>query len=276
MPLFMDVHDGLGDATPDDVAAAHQRDLEMQDDFGVEFLSYWVSAEKGGKAFCLVNAPDEHTLRECHKVAHGLMPHNVIQVEESTLTTFMGMTGKDENDRVTVNGVADTGLRAIMFTDIAGSTSVSTRHGDHAALELLRDHNKVVRQALDEHSGREVKHTGDGVFATFNSVSRAVSASIEIQQSTANLEADDHPTPSVKIGLSVGEPVEDSNDLFGAAVNLAARLCAHADGGQILTSGSVRDLSIGKGFVFEDQGSVGLRGFPEAVHLYSVVWGGSS
>ncbi|MGB7859996.1 MAG: nickel-binding protein [Acidimicrobiia bacterium] len=272
MALYMDVHDGLGDATPDDVAAAHQRDLEIQDDFGVEFLSYWVSAEVGGKAFCLVDAPDEDSLRACHKVAHGLMPHNVIQVEDSTLATFMGLTGKDENDRVTVDGKPDTALRAIMFTDIAGSTAVSTVSGDDAALDLLRRHNTVVRKALDQYRGREVKHTGDGVFATFNSVQKAVTASIEIQREAAQLGTVGHSALEVKIGLSVGEPVEEGNDLFGAAVNLAARLCAHANGGQILTSGAVRDLSIGKGFVFEDQGRVGLKGFPEAIQLYGVAW----
>ena len=268
----MDVHPGLGDATPDDVAAAHERDLAIQDDFGVKFLSYWVSAEKGGKAFCLVDSPDEETLKACHKTAHGLMPHDVIEVEPSTLEVFMGRTGKDENDRVTVDGGPDTALRAIMFTDIAGSTAVSTGRGDRAAFELLGRHDTVVREALRQFGGREVKHTGDGVFASFTSVLRAVKASIAIQQETSQFDVDDGPTLAVKIGLSVGEPVEDSNDLFGAAVNLAARLCAHAKARQILTSSAVRDLTIGKGFEFQDQGAIGLKGFPEAVHLYAVAW----
>lgn len=272
MPLYMDVHPGLGDATPDDVAAAHQRDLDIQDDFGVRFLSYWVSAEKGGKAFCLVDSPDEDSLKECHKAAHGLMPHEVIEVDPSTLGVFMGLTDKDEHDRVTVDGVPDTALRAIMFTDIAGSTEVSTARGDTVALQLLRRHDTVVREALHRFGGREVKHTGDGVFASFNSVMRAVEASIAIQRETTRPEPSDDPTLAVKIGLTVGEPVEDSHDLFGAAVNLAARLCAHARGGQILTSSAVRDLTIGKGFAFEDQGAIGIKGFPEAVHLYAVGW----
>ena len=276
MPLYMDVHPGLGDATPEDVAAAHQRDLEIQDEFGVRFLSYWVSAGKGGKAFCLVDSPDEESLKACHKAAHGLMPHDVIEVEPTTLGAFMGLTDKDENDRVTVKGVPDTALRAIMFTDIAGSTEVSTVRGDRAALDLLRRHDKVVRDSLDRFGGREVKHTGDGVFASFNSVLRAVEASIAIQRDATQLEASDSPTLAVKIGLSVGEPVEDSNDLFGASVNLAARLCAHAEGGQILTSSAVRDLTIGKGFAYEDQGEIGIKGFPEAVHLYTVDWTAAS
>ena len=271
MPLFMDVHPDLGDATPDDVAAAHQRDLQIQEEFGVEFLSYWVTAGRGGKAFCLANAPDEESLKAVHKAAHGLMPHNIIEIEETSLASLMGATEKNQDDRVTINGAPDTALRAIMFTDIAGSTAVSTVRGDAAALELLHRHNKVVRSALDEFGGAEVKHTGDGVFASFTSVTRAVGAAIAIQRTCAS-SGGDGPTLDVKIGLSVGEPVEDSNDLFGAAVNLAARLCTHASGGQILTSSTVRDLAIGKDFVFEDQGVVGLKGFPEAVQLYSVEW----
>ena len=184
----------------------------------------------------------------------------------------MGLTDKDEGDRVTVDGVPDTALRAILFTDIAGSTAVSTTRGDRAAMDLLRRHDRVVRDALQRFDGREVKHTGDGVFASFTSVLRAVNAAMSIQSETQQADTSDGPRLAVKIGLSVGEPVEDSNDLFGAAVNLAARLCAHADGGEILTSSTVRDLTIGKGIDFESRGAIGLKGFPEPVPLYSVAW----
>ncbi len=268
----MDVHPGLGDATPEDVAAAHQRDLAVQDDFGVKFLSYWVATGDDSKAFCLVESPDVDSLKACHKVAHGLMPHDVIEVQPSMLDLFMGSTEKDEDDRVTVDGAPDTALRAIMFTDIAGSTAVSTTRGDRAAMELLRHHDRVVRDALGRYGGREVKHTGDGVFASFTSVLRAVKAAMTIQQGVAGVESADGPGLAIKIGISVGEPVEDSNDLFGAAVNLAARLCAHAAAGEILTSSAVRDLTIGKGIGYESRGAIGLKGFPEPVPLYSVDW----
>jgi class 3 adenylate cyclase len=272
MPLYMDIHPGLGDATPDDVAAAHARDLAVQDDYGVKFLSYWMAAERDGKAFCLVESPDVQSLKACHKAAHGLMPHDVIEVQPSTLEVFMGLTDKDEDDRVTVDGAPDTALRAIMFTDIAGSTAVSTSHGDRAALELLHRHDTLVRDALQRFGGREVKHTGDGVFASFTSVLRAAQATIEIQRGAAELKADG-PRLAVKIGLTVGEPVEDSDDLFGASVNLAARICAHSEGGQTLASGTVRDLAIGKGIQFESQGAIALKGFPDPVPLFAVSWG---
>lgn len=272
MPLYMDIHPGLGDATPDDIAEAHRKDLAIQDDFGVKFLTYWFSDDPEGKAFCLVEAPDAESLNAAHKAAHGLMPHDVIEVGAPTLAQFMGFTETDENDRVTVDGRADTALRAIMFTDIEGSTAVSTSHGDAAAMELVRRHDQVVRDALEERGGRIVKHTGDGVFASFNSALRAVESSVSIQQRTSEDQTEATPELAVKIGLTVGEPVEDSEDLFGASVNLAARICAHAAGGQTLVSGTVRELTIGKGIDFRSMGEIGLKGFPDPVALFEVGW----
>jgi class 3 adenylate cyclase len=266
----MDVHAGLGDATPDDVAEAHRQDLEIQDVFGVRFLSYWFS-DPSGKTFCLVEADDVPSLKAAHKAAHGLMPHEVIEVGAPTLEQFMGYTEVDENDRVITEGQPDTALRAIMFTDIEGSTAVSTSRGDSAAVSLVKRHDRVVKTALDECGGRIVKHTGDGIFASFTSVLRAVEASVDIQRGILE-EQSEGPTLAVKIGLTVGEPVEESEDLFGASVNLAARICAHAAGGQTLASSTVRDLAIGKGIGFHSRGAIGLKGFPDPVSLYEVAW----
>jgi len=268
MPIYMDVHPDLGDATPEDVAEAHRRDLAIQDQFGVQFLSYWVNGPDG-KAFCLAESPDADSLVACHKAAHGLMPHELIEVSAPMLSGFLGDTTKDADERAMVEGGYDTGLRAIMFTDIEGSTDVSTKHGDATAVELVRRHDGIVRGALVGGGGREVKHTGDGVLASFTSVSRAVQAAVSIQSATTDLK-DEGPPLRIKIGLSAGEPVEDSNDLFGVAVNLAARICAHASGNQTLVAGTVRDLAMGKGHEFVSRGAVGLKGFPDPVPIYEV------
>ena len=174
-------------------------------------------------------------------------------------------------DRVMAEGQPDTALRAIMFTDIEGSTAISTSAGDDVAVELVKRHDRVVRAALEECGGRIVKHTGDGMFVSFTSVLRAVEATVAIQRGTFG-EQVEGPELAVKIGLTVGEPVEDSDDLFGASVNLAARICAHAAGGQTLVSSTVRDLAIGKGIDFLTRGEIGLKGFPDPVALYEVAW----
>ncbi|MBT8201232.1 MAG: adenylate/guanylate cyclase domain-containing protein, partial [Acidimicrobiia bacterium] len=119
--------------------------------------------------------------------------------------------------------------------------------------------------------GRIVKKTGDGVFASFNSALKALESTVAIQQMSA-ADQSEGARLAVKIGLTVGEPVQKSEDLFGAAVNLAARICAHAGGGQTLASGTVRDLAIGKGIDFETMGLIALKGFPDPVPLYEVAW----
>ena len=271
MPLFMDVHEGLGDVTAEDIAAAHARDLEMQAEYGVRYLTYWYNGPEG-KTFCLVDAPDADTAKAVHKVAHGLMLHNIIEVGTSALNDFLGGYYLGDADRAMLGGTSepDTGLRAIIFTDIEGSTDIATRLGDDRAMEILHHHDAIVRGALERLGGREVKHTGDGILASFASVSRAVEATVQIQRAAASA-AD----LRLKIGLSVGEPVEESDDLYGASVNLAARICSHAAGGQILTSSAVRDLSVGKPISFSEMGMIALKGFPDPVRLYEVNWGDS-
>jgi class 3 adenylate cyclase len=268
MAIYMDVHDGLGDATMDDVAEAHQRDLVVQDKYGVRYLSYWFN-DPEGKAFCLVEAPSADAAKACHKEAHGLMPHDIIEVGAPTLANFMGDFATDSNDRALLGGEGsepDTGLRIILFTDIEGSTDIATRLGDDVAMAVLQSHDSIVRDQLSACNGREIKHTGDGILASFTSVTAALRATSAMQQHANN---DEHL--AIKIGMSAGEPVDGSDDIYGASVNLAARICAHANGGQILVASTVRDLAIGKDVEFTNQGPIALKGFPEPVQLFEVV-----
>jgi class 3 adenylate cyclase len=161
----------------------------------------------------------------------------------------------------------------ILFTDIEGSTMLTQRLGDAKAQELIRNHNTIVRDALKAHSGSEIKHTGDGIMASFPSASLGIECAIAIQKTLAEYNEKNPDTPlRVRIGLNAGEPVAEDADLFGTAVQLTARICAHADPGQILASEVVRQLVAGKGFLFADQGETALRGFEEPVRLYEVRW----
>ena len=269
MPMFMDVHPGLGDATEEEIDAAHRQDLAIQDRFGVRWVSYWLNAPDG-KSFCLAEAPDAEALKACHKASHGLMPHDVIELSDATMSAFLGAMPTDEGDRVVLpDGNLDSGLRAIMFTDIEGSTAISTEMGDDAAVQVVERHDEIVRGCLGEFGGREVKHTGDGVLASFTSVTRSLRAATSMHRNAADVHG-----LRIKIGISAGEPVEGSSDIFGASVNLAARICAEAAGGETLVSGTVRDLAIGKGIEFTELGTVSLKGFPDPVRLYEVGWEG--
>jgi adenylate cyclase len=164
-------------------------------------------------------------------------------------------------------------MRAIVFTDLCGSVEQTFLLGDYEYLELVRVHDKVVRELLGLHNGREVKHTGDGIMASFASVAAAVTFAISAQRAFRD-HNDGNPVPlDVKIGISVGEPITDHNDdLFGASVQLAARLCDSAPAGEIAVSLVVRELCIGKRFHFQDCGPVQLKGVSEPTSLYCVSW----
>jgi class 3 adenylate cyclase len=154
-----------------------------------------------------------------------------------------------------------------------GSTTLTQKLGDDQAMKLIRIHNDIIRGALHARGGNEVKHTGDGIMASFISPKRAVECAIDVQRQFAvHNENQDHIPIRVRIGLSAGEPVEENRDLFGACVQLAARACAHAQAGQILVARTVHDLCLGKGFQFADIGDVPLKGFDEPVRLYEVNW----
>ncbi len=168
------------------------------------------------------------------------------------------------------SAAAPSGLVTILFTDMEGSTSLTQRLGDAGAQELLRTHNSIVREALKAQDGAEIKHTGDGIMASFHTASKALACAAAIQTAFAERNETAEEPINVRIGLNAGEPVAEDEDLFGTAVQLAARVCAHAAPGTILAANVVRELSAGKGFLFSDQGDVVLRGFEDPVRLYEV------
>lgn len=165
------------------------------------------------------------------------------------------------------------GFRTIMFTDMAGSTEMTRRLGDDRAQTLVRRHNRIVGDAIEAHGGQQIKHTGDGIMASFPTATRAVECAIAIQRAVLshNAQRSDEEF-DVRIGVNAGEPVEEGGDLFGTAVQLASRVCARADPGEILTTDVVRQLVAGRGFLFADRGDAELRGFEDPVRVYEVRW----
>jgi class 3 adenylate cyclase len=274
MPLYMDIHSCEG-AHADDVAHAHLKDMELQGQYVVEYKKYWFNPE-AGKLFCLVEAPNAEAAQRVHLEAHGLAAEKFIEIDPDLVDGFMGQSPVNEAGAVVIRGDKseyDYGIRTIMFTDIVGSTEMCSRHGDDAAILMLGTHDQIVRAALGEHKGREVKHTGDGIMAAFNSAASAVRSACRIVLGLRahNDSGPDFPV-TVRIGISAGEPVEQAADLFGSTIQLAARLCAQADPGQVLVSNVVADLCIGKNLKFTDAGEVELKGFEgkiptRAVHL---------
>ena len=262
----MDRHD-LPGATPEDLAAAHIQDVEIQEQYGVRYLTYWFDQESG-TAFCLADGPDQDAVNAVHQHSHGLMANRIVEVDAALLGSILGRISEHRPGEAYV----ETAVRTIMFTDIAGSTELTRALGDAAAMKMLRTHDTVVRRALALHQGNEVKHTGDGIMASFASVTGAVGCAIKIQRDLAGHNQNSEVPVRVRVGLNAGEPVTERGDLFGVAVQMASRLCAQAEPEEVLVSSVVRELAGGKGYEFRERGHAHLKGFEAPVPLFAVDW----
>lgn len=266
MTLYLDRHD-LDGVSASDVAAAHELDLDVQEKHNVRYLSYWFDYQRQ-KAFCLVDAPNPDAAERVHRESHGLIPLDIIEVQQGQMEEFLGAAPHFPPGEA----YEASAFRTILFTDIVGSTALTQRLGDMAAMMVLRRHDDAVRDALRGSGGSEIKHTGDGIMASFTSASRAVGCALAIQERFAELATSDMDSSiQVRIGISAGEPVTEKGDLFGTAVQLAARLCASADPGGILVSHAVRELCAGKALEFDAARDLELRGFAEAVRAYATL-----
>lgn len=269
MPTYIDIHD-LPGVTVEDVAKAHVLDQHVQASHGVEYVKFWVNA-KQGKVFCMCTAPSAEAADAVHREAHGLQAARIMEVTPELAEVFMGAAETDEGGAVLLPGKTeyDSGTRTILFTDIVGSTDMTQRLGDEVALRMLELHDRIVRDALVATSGREIKHTGDGIMAVFHSATSAVRCGMRVQEdiSRNRSENPDHRL-QVRIGMAAGEPIEHNNDFFGSTVQLAARLCAHAQPEQVLMSNAVAELCIGKALPLRPLGQVALKGFDEPIQVH--------
>jgi len=264
MPLFMDRHD-LPGVTAEQVAQAHLADLEMGAKFGVQFLAYWFDADQG-EAFCLAKAPTGDSLTAVHQATHGLIPNEIISVSEDNVLRLLGRMSETGGGTQEFNP-----FRTIMFTDLQGSTSMLQSVGQAAFMVLLTEHDLIIRRALVAARGREVKHTGDGIMASFDDVASALECSIAIQAGFETRAADGQtPELRVRIGIAAGEPVDHNDDLFGSTVTLASRICDAAEAGRILTSELVCTLGSERGFSFDGGRELVLKGFPGPILAFGL------
>jgi class 3 adenylate cyclase len=161
----------------------------------------------------------------------------------------------------------------VLFTDIAGSTAMTQKLGDAGAQEVVRVHNTIVRDAIKSFAGKEIKHTGDGIMASFPTAVAGVEAACDMQLHTKVHNKNRPELPlGLKIGLNTGDPIAEDDDLFGTTVQLAARIVDKAQAGVILVSGSVHGLSQGKNLRFERFGDLDMKGFDESITVYTALW----
>jgi class 3 adenylate cyclase len=161
----------------------------------------------------------------------------------------------------------------VLFTDLVGSTALRRAVGDDAADEIRRSHDRVLRDAIAAHGGREVKATGDGLMVVFDSAVEAVAAAESMQRGVDRFNRRAPAPLAIRVGLSAGDVIWEGDDCFGTPVVEARRLCDHAQGGQILVGDVVRLLAGTRGgHEFRSVGALELKGLGEPLAAAEVAW----
>ena len=155
-------------------------------------------------------------------------------------------------------------LATVMFTDIVGSTERAAELGDREWRRLVERHDSLVRRAIERYRGRPIKTLGDGFLATFDGPARGIRCARTLTEQVRDLGIE------IRAGLHTGECEAMNGDVGGMAVNIGARVSALADAGEVLVSGTVRDLVVGSGIEFADRGTHPLKGVPGEWRLYAV------
>jgi class 3 adenylate cyclase len=162
---------------------------------------------------------------------------------------------------------------AVLMTDLVGSTAMADRVGPEAAEDLRTEHFGLLRGALESTAGREVKNLGDGLMVVFDSAAQSLACAVQMQQAIEARNRRVDEKLGVRIGVSVGDTTVEDGDYFGEPVVESARLCAHAEGGQIVVNALVRQLAGSRdGHSFNALGGLELTGISELVQAFELEW----
>ena len=188
-------------------------------------------------------------------------------------TSIVAVADKVQQERPDIaSHAAPDGTVTIMFSDIEGSTEKTDRLGDKEWMEVLREHNTIVREQVKAHGGFEVKSEGDGFMVAFQSAAKALACAAAIQKALVERNESAAEPVKVRMGLHAGEVIKEGEDFFGRNVIMAARVAAQASGGEILVSAVVKTLLAGSDTAWGDQRQVALKGLPGEHEIWAVEW----
>lgn len=243
MPIYMDRHN-LDSVTAKDVAEVHLKDIKIQDEYHCKGLTYWFDEERRA-AFCLVEAPNEESVKSMHDHAHGLIPHQIIEVERNVVSAFLGRITDPQSEPFLENTrqpiISETAYRIIMYIAMDNVVILKSLLGQKKALKIINDIRDAIQRSLKRHSGREVIKDTNKLIASFISAEKAISCAREVQRGLLALDPQSEPI-DIRISITAGMPVTDQKTLFGTTVQLAERFCAVARGKQILIASAVKEV----------------------------------
>lgn len=240
MPLFMDRHDIPKEITAEHVAKMHQEDLKVEHLYGCRGITYWCD-EKRGTAFCLFEAPNKEALQRMHDHAHGEYPHQIIQVDESLVASFLGRI-KDPDQMEFVDGIPvidDSSYRGIMI--IETNDFLRRLEGEQFSLFNQKFHKSVMK-TLSRFRGSIVKQSDCYYLVSFKSITNSVFSALKIQENFKDI-VPKYPKRNytLNIGIHSGTPINSHNTIFGEVISLASRMCEYIPG-TIVVSSEVNQL----------------------------------
>jgi AraC-like DNA-binding protein len=235
----MDLHIIPG-VTAKDVAEAHCEDIKIQGKYNCKCMTYWID-EKRDSVFCLIEAPNKEAIRNLHDGAHGLIPHEIIPVNNNLVEAFLGRLQDPESFNDLANPdlkiFNDPAFRIIVVTKIMDSHLLTNTLGKERSEQLTLLHEEIVKDQIKNFDGREVEFKEAGSTASFESADKAIQCATAIQKSF-HIAGD---LMNLSIGLHAGMPVTNNNILFGEAVIFAQNLCFIANTNEIIISSVVND-----------------------------------
>jgi AraC-like DNA-binding protein len=240
MPIYMDRHD-LNGVTVEEVEAAHQRDLNLQDDFKCKSIFFWHDVSKGA-GFCLFEAPDKESIINLHNTAHVGSPAQIIKVELNEVEFFLGKLADLAwlEKRPDFNGIiTETAHRTIMYLEIENPLILKLPINKNKFTDLLKLQKKFIKDSFLKFEGYVVSWEHNSILTSFASEENAIVCAADIQSKFIKLSEIENIKFSVSIGLNLGAPVANSDELFGDAIHLAKQLEYVAGENQIIISSSL-------------------------------------
>lgn len=240
MPIYMDRHIVPG-VEAKHAAEAHREDLKIQDEFGCRCMTYWVDEDRES-AFCLIDAPNIEAVTKMHNKAHGLLVHEIIQVNSNVVEAFLGRIqdpdGYFDTDDKGLKIFNDPAFRIILVSEITNIQLLHYQLGKQKAIKILRLYNEMMREQILKHEGREVENENEGFIASFVSVNQAVECTNAIQK-RLHIAAE---LLNLRMGINAGMPVSKSKSLFGDTVKMAKYLCSIGQENQIMMASVIREI----------------------------------
>ncbi len=236
----MDVHIVPG-VKAKDVAEAHRLDLLQQEEHKCKCMTYWID-ETRESIFCLIEAPDKESVVTLHEKAHGLVPNKVIEVNPDLVETFLGRIYDPSNATINDDGLkvfSDPSFRVLLVTKTNDPVLLQHCLGKENAYEILKRYQEITRVNILKNNGREAEHAGSEFIVSFSSAAKALACATAIQK---EVDAEEANEIGLRMAIHAGEPVGDSNKLFGDTIQFATQLCGIADEKKIAVSSEVREL----------------------------------